>query len=354
MAAPNVGVTGVIQDPGLGGNIARGLGGISQMLMQQDQIRRQQEQEAYQRKLQQDQLDFQRQDREMRLRGAQQQGQGITDLMTPKNVGVNLESMTGIPAPDVQFQVPQQLQDVMARIDPEFRAAFLQSAQPILQDREQQAAIRQKDQAIKSVLANVPANLQMGLRTVIAGKMAGLPDAVVTQMYDTISTQLSPDQIMSLKEQYPMFAELPQADMIRQITEIKSFEAQRKLQLGPEYDRIMARQLAQAKLGIDRARLAMDRAAKAAGPDKEMNSRQAALDIIKQVNDATTNDFTTFGKPLAERVRTLLGENYLQAWQNAQNYLIGQGMAIPQAIPSAPSAPLTQPNQMPGILQTPR
>lgn len=38
MGIPNVGVTGVIQDPGLGGVLAKGIGGITQLLMQQQQM----------------------------------------------------------------------------------------------------------------------------------------------------------------------------------------------------------------------------------------------------------------------------------------------------------------------------
>lgn len=38
MTIPNVGVSGVIQDPGLGGVLAKGIGGITQLLMQQQQM----------------------------------------------------------------------------------------------------------------------------------------------------------------------------------------------------------------------------------------------------------------------------------------------------------------------------
>lgn len=46
MGLPNVGVTGVIQDPGLGGTLARGLGGITQMLMAQQQLKDQRAKDA--------------------------------------------------------------------------------------------------------------------------------------------------------------------------------------------------------------------------------------------------------------------------------------------------------------------
>lgn len=46
MTIPQVGVTGVIQDPGLGGVLAKGIGGITQLLMQQQQMRDKQARDA--------------------------------------------------------------------------------------------------------------------------------------------------------------------------------------------------------------------------------------------------------------------------------------------------------------------
>lgn len=232
MGAPNVGVTGVIQDPGLGGNIARGLGGISQMLMQQDQIRRQQEQEAYQRKLMQDQLDLQQKIRDDALRGQQQVGQGLTDLMTPQTGTLNLDSMTGMPMGDVAVKTDRSIESVLAKMDPQFRAQFLEASQPIVQDRKTKADAAKQERAYDEAVRDLPDALKGPMRMAIRLQVNKLvPSEVIGDIYRRSlgAANATPEQMAKMREKYPEFALLPDDDLVEAVGQVAALQVRSRL-----------------------------------------------------------------------------------------------------------------------------
>ena len=231
MTIPNVGVSGVIQDPGLGGVLAKGIGGITQLLMQQQEQARLQEQEMYRRKLQQDQLNLQQKIRDDQLRGQQQVGQGLTDLMTPQNVSVDVGAVTGIPQ-TVTGQGDRSIESVLAKMDPQFRAQFLESAQPVVQDRKAKAEQVKQERAIDAALKDLPDSIRPAVKMAIRLQTSKLvPSEVNNDIYNRAigAANSSPEQIASMRKKYPEFSDLPDDAVVQAVGQLAVLQAKSRL-----------------------------------------------------------------------------------------------------------------------------
>ncbi len=231
MGIPNVGVTGVIQDPGLGGVLAKGIGGITQLLQQQQEQQRLQEAEMYRRKLQQDQLKLQQDAAAEQLRGRQQVGQGLTDLMTPQNVSVDVGAATGIPQ-TATGQADRSIESVLAKMDPQFRAQFLESAQPVVQDRKSKAEQIKQERAIDAALKDLPESIRPAVKMAIRLQTSKLvPSEVNADIYKRAigSANATPDQIAAMRKKYPEFAQLPDDDVVDLVAQIAIAEAKNRI-----------------------------------------------------------------------------------------------------------------------------
>ena len=231
MGIPNVGVTGVIQDPGLGGVLAKGIGGITQLLQQQQEQQRLQEAEMYRRKLQQDQLKLQQDAAAEQLRGRQQVGQGLTDLMTPQNVSVDVGAATGIPQ-TATGQADRSIESVLAKMDPQFRAQFLESAQPVVQDRKAKAEQIKQERAIDAALKDLPESIRPAVKMAIRLQTSKLvPSEVNADIYKRAigSANATPDQIAAMRKKYPEFAQLPDDDVVDLVAQIAIAEAKNRI-----------------------------------------------------------------------------------------------------------------------------
>lgn len=231
MGIPNVGVTGVIQDPGLGGVLAKGIGGITQLLQQQQEQQRLQEAEMYRRKLQQDQLKLQQDAAAEQLRGRQQVGQGLTDLMTPQNVSVDVGAATGIPQ-TVTGQGDRSIESVLAKMDPQFRAQFLESAQPVVKDRQTKAEQVRQERAYEEAVRDLPEGLKGPMRMAMrltVNKLA--PSEVTSDIYRRSlgAANVTPEQMAKMRTKYPEFAELPDDDLVDAVGRVAELQVKSRL-----------------------------------------------------------------------------------------------------------------------------
>lgn len=383
MTIPNLGVTGIIQQPGMGGIIGQNLSSLAQTLMARQQAEEERAQRERQYELQLAQLGLQRATTAEKLRGERQIGRGLEALLSPQQISLDIATKApevvgrgGVPADRMRMAVPtvdaqgqvqsgfapqagapipvrtereRTLQEVLSTIDPQFRESFLTASKDIVTSREaaRKAAEQAKAQqeAFGKVLASVPEDIRPAMQSVILGKQAELPADMLNELYKNIATRLPASTIQAFDDQYPVFKDLPLEQKLAQITELKALEAQRRMQIGPEYDRIVGRQIQQARLQIDRANLQLRRQE----TDGGANHRQAAMDIIRQVTDVLQNDLMTFGQPMESRVLSLMGKEYLTAWKKAQDYLIARGLEIPTGALVPPPQGTARPG-MPGIL----
>jgi len=337
---PNVGVTGVIQNPGVGGSIAQGIGGIAQMLLKQQELKRQAEIDALNKRQVEAQIATAAANREAALalaekqaRIAKQQGKGLRDIVTPQSVNVPAlpTGIDGVQSPAVGVNLPPQTaEQAIAGMDDEAIAGFLEQARPILTERREQEAALAAQKAGEEALVALPEGLRGTVGAMIQLNQAGLPAGVQTELIKQIAAQADPEAMAAMRTQYPLLASLPDTEFLKQVSDIKGYETQVRMQLGPEYDRQRSRQLAGARLALDQAKNKMEGGTFA-------QQRQAAGDFLNMVTETIKTDFTTFGQPVEARVRALFGEGAVGAYQKALTFRIEGAKSVVFSPPAVAS-----------------
>jgi hypothetical protein len=294
----------VIREPSFAEQIQPGV----QTLMNALQLHQQGQQ--FQQALQQKE-----QDRELeRLRLAQQQKNAFTNqvLSFMRQLGPEI-----LEDPSVAERVQQ------AGLNPKTILKTFQT-----QQKEQEQLFQAQQDAFVSSL---PEELQSGYKSALKGLGAGLgQDAASDLAAKLTAVALTPEQIASLDQQFPEFKDLPVPDKVKAIADIREFQAQLRLGVGPETRRQVQSELDILRLQLQQQRLAITQAKTT--PDR-LRATLAFLSMVnQQVDDPLTVGLINpelMGKPRTQIIEGLFGKDVLTAYNNAVTFL-GEQVPAPQ------------------------
>lgn len=238
-----IGVTGVIQQPGLGNVLGQSIGGIAQMLQQIEAMKQEQAKNAAYNAYMQELTTASEAKRTSDAAAATQQaanertlGGALRDYLTPQQQAVNFAVPTGLGG-DLQntVNVPRErgMQEILATLPPELVGDFVKTVEPTEKTRQQKQEEARAQRAMRSYLNTLPAPMRPMMEAIVRLEEGGVPANLSQFVVSRLSQEVGkdPKAIAALRKKYPELANLPDTEVVERAAMIATEEAKRRLGL---------------------------------------------------------------------------------------------------------------------------
>jgi hypothetical protein len=230
MSVPNVGVTQLIQQPGLGNVLGQGVSGIAKMMQQIEQMKQEDARNtAYNAYMAEQVRSSQAAEAERKAaaeaaqRNASQVGGAVRDYLTPTDP-TTLQIPIGIGNVSMPTTIPggeRSLQSVLAGIDPSLVPDVLKTVAPMEEQREQKRLAAQQKRALREATTGLPPNLRSIMEVIVP-----IREAAGTEVASAIAGELltnnriSQADLATMRKKYPELAGLPDAALVNAVADV--------------------------------------------------------------------------------------------------------------------------------------